>query len=400
MFSVFRKKTLFFCYVNFLFINSSAIFSSVKQTLPEARKVLFKQAQDISGSDLQFLEIETSNDPKAKKLLTALAQTTIERKKTLGHGSFGQVFLAVLPPEDPTSESKKQIFALKKLHKSTNLLLPMSLQLANEIAIFHTLGTHPNIITYHGSFFKESSWFMVLEKGRKSIVDIICKGNTPKKISKAKAQKIKKDLLAGLKFMHQSKVSHRDLKPDNAVAVGSGVEVCYKWIDFSSAFFSGSHENPMMVNNGFYDSNEVAIYLFLKELFNKNEMAKLDFELLDQIFAESRVLRQNFSTISDFLKHLRLQLTAVNPEFTKESYQTENIFKKEAWKKILVSYLGAYDPRMSDIHALAYIFNQFDHCSGQADVERSDITRKLINPNPLLRPTIEGVEEFFSQGIL
>ena len=93
--------------------------------------------------------------------------------RAFDRGYFGEVF---------TVSPREEQFVLKRLIKSP--VVSSANQLASEVTLFHALAPHKNIIGYHGSFLKDGSWFVALEKGGRSIVDLICKNSRPRKIKK------------------------------------------------------------------------------------------------------------------------------------------------------------------------------------------------------------------------
>ena len=168
-------------------------------------------------------------------------------------------------------------------------------------------------------------------------------------------------------------------------------------IDFSASSCVGSKSRPIIAENSFYDMNEVNIYAFLVELTQLENFSFSDFE---SSFEGSNPLRKYFHYANSLLEYLRSQLASLDPEFKKEQYQSSKVNKAENWKKILLAYHAAYDPRMSDTHALGHMFNQFDICSRQTGRERTKILHKLLDQNLLIRAIVDQVEKLFKEGLL
>ncbi|GHV67355.1 hypothetical protein FACS1894199_12660 [Bacteroidia bacterium] len=135
-----------------------------------------------------------------------------------------------------------------------------SVRLKKEVEMVNQLPPHPNIAYYEECYtFKEMLGeydFGVLqyyEEG--NLLQLLKKGN----ISLEQKQSILTQILAGLQFLHENGIIHRDMKPHNVLIVKRGNEYIPKITDFGiskkldvnkSSIFSnslvgaGTNENP------------------------------------------------------------------------------------------------------------------------------------------------------------
>ncbi|KAJ7587500.1 kinase-like domain-containing protein [Mycena floridula] len=125
----------------------------------------------------------------------------------LGSGSYGRVYKAV-------DTHSTNFVAIKCIKKSTPGSRQEALQ-NREFAFHHQVGSHPNIITFHGRFFAGDYIFVVLDlceagdlfraiKKRNYFV------NNDDRVKRAMVQ-----LIDALQYCHDHDVFHRDIKPEN-----------------------------------------------------------------------------------------------------------------------------------------------------------------------------------------
>eukprot|EP00440_Ansanella_granifera_P024472 gb/GFBE01026577.1/.p1 GENE.gb/GFBE01026577.1/~~gb/GFBE01026577.1/.p1 ORF type:complete len:595 (+),score=144.50 gb/GFBE01026577.1/:1-1785(+) len=116
-------------------------------------------------------------------------------------------------------------------------------------SIFHDLyahqsqvGKHPQIVSYERVIESENTIFVLMEylKG-KDLFDIVCQ----RQLTEAQARPLFKELVEGVQHLHRSEVIHCDIKPENAMVLGS-VDMgtaTLKLIDFGCSCFNKFEHN-------------------------------------------------------------------------------------------------------------------------------------------------------------
>ncbi|OHS96120.1 Serine/threonine-protein kinase PLK1 [Tritrichomonas foetus] len=133
--------------------------------------------------------------------------TTIVYKKheELGRGGFAVVYRV-------TNYYTNEEFALKAIPKD-RVSKPKTLEkLKSEIAIQKSLN-HPNVVRSYDSFDDTLNYYIIIE---------FCPGKSVKNIVKAQGRlsesetsRILNDIMSGLKYLHDNRIIHRDLKLEN-----------------------------------------------------------------------------------------------------------------------------------------------------------------------------------------
>ena len=130
--------------------------------------------------------------------------------KTLGKGSFGEVYLSV------NEKSHKQ-YAIKKIDASNLKNAGFKKYLDNEIKIMKQLN-HENIIKFHSNIRTQNNVYLVMDYingGSLSdyLKDYKSKFGTP--LPQKMIQYIVKQIVQALIYIHSKDIIHRDLKLDN-----------------------------------------------------------------------------------------------------------------------------------------------------------------------------------------
>eukprot|EP00929_Paragymnodinium_shiwhaense_P012438 TRINITY_DN11961_c0_g2_i1.p1 TRINITY_DN11961_c0_g2~~TRINITY_DN11961_c0_g2_i1.p1 ORF type:complete len:733 (+),score=203.22 TRINITY_DN11961_c0_g2_i1:132-2330(+) len=94
---------------------------------------------------------------------------------------------------------------------------------------------HGNVIRLHETFEDKSHIFLILEFcGAGALFDVLVQ--QAGKISEAQSKNMARQLAAGVEYLHEELVCHRDIQPCNVLLVDSDLDtVCVKLIDFSTA---------------------------------------------------------------------------------------------------------------------------------------------------------------------
>jgi serine/threonine protein kinase len=128
--------------------------------------------------------------------------------KELGSGGFGKVFLA----KEKISE---RLVAIKELLNKDKENQQGIIQEIQTVAKFN----HQHIVTYHHHFFQDDFLYLVME---------FCEGDSLRKVMKEKKNDASqiflwiKKLADTLQFVHEKKIIHHDIKPDNILFTASG----------------------------------------------------------------------------------------------------------------------------------------------------------------------------------
>ena len=138
--------------------------------------------------------------------------------ENLGSGSYGKVCIV-------TRKSDKQIFAMKRV-KLSKLNTKEREHAVNEIRILYSLN-NKNIIGYEEAFYDDESETLNI------IMEYADDGDLESKIKELKKNKLFFDentiwniliqILFGLKYLHDNKIIHRDLKSANIFLTKNGI---------------------------------------------------------------------------------------------------------------------------------------------------------------------------------
>ena len=195
----------------------------------------------ISISNRLFInEIDQSPEKKYKIL------------KAFGHGSYGDVFLAI------NIYSKEKV-AIKKIYKSSEDLLSDG-EIVDEIKILKNL-SHPDIVKMIEFYGTEDAYYIVNE---------YCSGGELFEkavgyLSETQISVIFKQILSGLSYLHSNNIVHRDLKLENIlISDKEYVEMTgeeyfdIKIIDFGNArIFDKNLKSNSIVGSSYYIAPEV-----------------------------------------------------------------------------------------------------------------------------------------------
>ncbi|XP_074106116.1 inhibitor of nuclear factor kappa B kinase subunit beta isoform X2 [Cotesia typhae] len=154
--------------------------------------------------------------------------------KVLGRGAFGTVELW---------QNENQNIAIKKCHIDKKMLTDKQKERwINEVLIMNKL-RHPNIINTK-ELPKQFENYNVDNDLPILCMEYCTKGDLRSMLNKCdnvcgvpgkEALKIMHDISSAVEYLHQEKITHRDLKPDNIVLQQIGSNVVYKLIDLGYA---------------------------------------------------------------------------------------------------------------------------------------------------------------------
>ena len=170
------------------------------------------------------------------------APPTLRQEETLGTGGFATVFKAYV--DDPGGFSRLRAgmyIAVKTVCYPVDPSCPKSAQeerVEREVAMLKSL-QHPNIMSYYGVVQQRTSNADGTETHRMDILTEYCPGNSLRHVykkngalSEAVVRTYARQILLGLKYLHDRGVVHRDVKALNILL---GTDGNCKVADFGSA---------------------------------------------------------------------------------------------------------------------------------------------------------------------
>ncbi|PIC49579.1 hypothetical protein B9Z55_008136 [Caenorhabditis nigoni] len=164
---------------------------------------------------------------KAQSSQDPIQKLPYKKIRQLGKGGFGVVDLM----KRTTSPKEKFAVKIQQIGKRTN-------KIKEEFNIHKEL-EHESIIKVFELIQFENQYFMVMEYANKGVLwDLIPKDDV---LEVELAQKLFKQLIAGIKYLHSQGIVHRDIKPDNLLIFK---EEILKICDFGSAkkYLNGDQE--------------------------------------------------------------------------------------------------------------------------------------------------------------
>ena len=159
---------------------------------------------------------------KMDKMAEVVGEYRIIGEKPLGKGSFGTVYKVCKNGASDVENGKAGvIYAMKRI--SLKDLLPKDRKHCQDELTWMQNLLHRNIIKYHDSFEIGNEINIVMEYcGGGSLRDYIQKVAL---IPETKCLEIMEQTCAGLKFLHDQKIIHRDIKPGNIFLQGQIVKL-------------------------------------------------------------------------------------------------------------------------------------------------------------------------------
>ena len=131
-------------------------------------------------------------------------------KDKIGKGSFGEVYLT-------TKKGTNKIFATKKMQKSIVLQPKVKKFFNNEISILQKI-EHPNIIKLYEIKQKINNYYLIFEYcNGGSLLNALekYKKKYQSPFTQEIVQYIMNQVVSGLRYLHNLKILHRDIKLDN-----------------------------------------------------------------------------------------------------------------------------------------------------------------------------------------
>lgn len=166
------------------------------------------------------------------------------KKKTLGKGSFGRVFLAI------NSENKDVKMAIKTICKK-ELDDKMIAKIKTEVKVVQKLD-HPNIVKYLETFENEKYLYLVMEHCEGGELFERLKDYDNGIMAEKECANIMRQLFLAINHCHSKGVIHRDLKMENIMykkrEISENPEI--KLIDFGLSKETSKHRLQMKTTCG------------------------------------------------------------------------------------------------------------------------------------------------------
>ena len=227
----------------------------------------------------------------------------LKKIKTLGEGSFGEVYLI-------KSQKTQLEFALKKIPlKSTKLKLK---RILGEVNILKELD-HPNIISFKGAFKSNDDKYLNI------ITEYVPQGDFEKKIEnnyKDKKYFEEKDILnwlfqvcLAIQYLHENSIIHRDVKPSNIYLTENNI---IKLGDFgTSKDISPWHRTRTLAGSPLYSAPELLKELEAYENNKKDDILNLSYSYevdiwsLGVTFCHIMTLEKPFDSNKDIINNIK-----------------------------------------------------------------------------------------------
>ena len=131
--------------------------------------------------------------------------------KQIGKGSFGEVFIT-------SKAGTKELFATKKVKKSMVMAEKVKKYFNNELFILKNVN-HPNIVKLYDIKQTLNNFYLVFDLcnggGLSNCLERYKKKHDGKPFPENIVQHLMKQIVSGMKYLHNKKILHRDIKLDN-----------------------------------------------------------------------------------------------------------------------------------------------------------------------------------------
>lgn len=166
----------------------------------------YKGYESSHNTPLSTYTAKTISSPSSKKLSEPVQYVEVNNfilGKTLGEGKFGIVYQAIHKPT-------KWLYAIKKIPKQMIKSHFMEDQFILELKL-QTFLYHENILSLYTHFDDKTSIYLVLEYMEDGTLFSHLKKN--RTLPEAEVAIKIKQIASAVKYLHDNKIAHRDIKP-------------------------------------------------------------------------------------------------------------------------------------------------------------------------------------------
>ena len=268
-------------------------------------------------------------------------------EKCIGKGSFAKVYYGV-------NRTTGQEVAIKKI-SFYNLPDNIKTKTLSEIEILKSID-HPNIIKLYEYFFDNNYLFLITEYcNNGDLTSWIKKNNTELEILD-----VIKQIVEGLNYLHNKKIIHRDIKPQNILLNDKTVKICD--FGFSMIIKDGMSMFKTICGTPLYMSPEI---INLEDYNLKSEVWSLGIVFYNIFFNDHPY--GHSCSISDYKNKLQnpIKLRKINT-FKEEKYN--NIFNNLIKKMLLL------EPELRP--SIQEILNEILKCKRPSELAKKTIIIK------------------------
>lgn len=227
---------------------------SLPQAEPEYRTRFLEEQRKFLSEKPQSLELADGNSPPHLRV-TDIGKF-LDIGDFLGHGTFGEVLEAKLPPIDrQTMESLSKFFAIKRFLKQvtgrdTKTIVDSFLEERKNLETSER-DKHEHIVSFHASFTDKIYYgFIMSPVAELNLKDLLKKPRESNVIRNDERESLYKAfgcLLEAIRHLHEDlRMRHCDLKPSNILVcrlVGQGERFRVRLCDLGTAHIWNSTQN-------------------------------------------------------------------------------------------------------------------------------------------------------------